>query len=254
MSNSYFCPKCRQTLGENQFYKSNNLEKHPNGFLNECKKCTTMHINNWDPKTYLPILEDIDVPYVPKEWDKLLADYTRNNKTITSMTILGKYIAKMKLKQYLLYRWKDTDHLQQLEEKKIRESMERGGYSIQDIDTVIEESRNLEPKTPRPTLAEIDVLPQEEEDYFSTIGPGPAETPLELSDEDIIYLRVKWGRSYKPEEWVQLERLYEEMMNSYDIQQAGHIDTLILLCKTSLKANQLLDIGDKPYYVPLKLS
>jgi hypothetical protein len=123
--------------------------------------------------------------------------------------------------------------------------MERGGYSIQDIDTVIEESRNLEPKTPRPTLTEIDVQPQEEEeDYFSTIGPGPAEAPLELSDEDIIYLRVKWGRSYKPEEWVQLERLYEEMMNSYDIQQAGHIDTLILLCKTSLKANQLLDIGD----------
>lgn len=245
MSNSYFCPKCRQTLNENQFYKSNNLEKHPNGFLSECKKCTTMHINNWDPKTYLPILEDIDVPYVPKEWDKLLADHIKDNKTITSMTILGKYIAKMKLKQYLPYRWKDTDHLQRLEEKRIRESMERGGYSIQDIDTVIEESRNLEPKTPRPTLAEIDVQPQEEEeDHFSTIGPGPAETPLELSDEDIIYLRVKWGRSYKPEEWVQLERLYEEMMNSYDIQQAGHIDTLILLCKTSLKANQLLDIGD----------
>jgi hypothetical protein len=27
------------------------------------------------------------------------------------------------------------------------------------------------------------------------------------------------------------------MMNSYDIQQAGHIDTLKLICKTSLKAN-----------------
>jgi hypothetical protein len=33
-------------------------------------------------------------------------------------------------------------------------------------------------------------------------------------------------------------------MNSYDIQSAGHIDTLKLVCKTSLKANQLLDIGD----------
>ena len=34
------------------------------------------------------------------------------------------------------------------------------------------------------------------------------------------------------------------MMGSYDIQTAGHIDTLKLVCKTSLKANQLIDIGD----------
>lgn len=34
------------------------------------------------------------------------------------------------------------------------------------------------------------------------------------------------------------------MMSSYDIQTAGHIDTLKLVCKTSLKANQLIDMGD----------
>ena len=33
-------------------------------------------------------------------------------------------------------------------------------------------------------------------------------------------------------------------MSSYDIQGAGHIDTLKLVCKTSLKANQLIDMGD----------
>ena len=33
-------------------------------------------------------------------------------------------------------------------------------------------------------------------------------------------------------------------MASYDIQQEGDLNTLILVCKTSLKANQLLDIGD----------
>jgi len=34
------------------------------------------------------------------------------------------------------------------------------------------------------------------------------------------------------------------MTESYDIQTAGHFDTLKLVCKTSLKANQLLDLGD----------
>ena len=257
---TYFCDKCRKTIDENQFYKSNNTEKYPNGFLPTCKKCITMHVNNWDPNTYLWILQEIDVPYVPDEWDKLLGAYAKEGKNITSMTILGKYISKMKLKQYLPYRWADTEHVQKLKEKKMRESMERTGYSVQEIDNMIEETRFEAPKhaerppDPEP-VAETgfdNAAGFPEEDYFSSIGPQDA--PLDLSDEDIIYLRLKWGKSYKPEEWVRLEQLYEEMMNSYDIQAAGHIDTLILLCKTSLKANQLLDIGDKPYYVPLKLS
>jgi len=69
-----------------------------------------------------------------------------------------------------------------------------------------------------------------------------------LTDEDVAYLRLKWGNLYKPEEWVKLEQLYNDMMESYDIQTAGHIDTLKLICKTSLKANQLLDIGDVEGY------
>jgi hypothetical protein len=59
---------------------------------------------------------------------------------------------------------------------------------------------------------------------------------LDLTNEDRTYLFLKWGK-YTPEEWVKLEQLYEEMMSSYDIQGAGHIDTLKLICKTSLKAN-----------------
>ena len=56
-------------------------------------------------------------------------------------------------------------------------------------------------------------------------------------------LRLKWGK-YTPEEWVRLEQLYQEMCESYDIQGAGHEDILKLVCKTSLKANQLIDMGD----------
>jgi hypothetical protein len=65
-----------------------------------------------------------------------------------------------------------------------------------------------------------------------------------LTDEDKTYLRLKWGKTYKPDEWVELEKLYMEMMESYDIQAAGDKNTLMLACKSSLKANQLLDIGD----------
>ena len=33
-----------------------------------CKKCLTMHIDNFDESTYLWLLEKMDVPYVPEEW------------------------------------------------------------------------------------------------------------------------------------------------------------------------------------------
>jgi hypothetical protein len=89
-----------------------------------------------------------------------------------------------------------------------------------------------------------DYLPQSQEDYFDHAYGGNDAFVEDLTEEERIMLRLKWGKMYKPEEWVRLEQLYEEMMASYDVQGAGHIDTLKLICKTSLKANQLLDIGD----------
>jgi hypothetical protein len=75
------------------------------------------------------------------------------------------------------------------------------------------------------------------EDYFDTFSEPDTSIEDDLTEEDRTYLRLKWGKTYKPEEWIRLEQFYEEMMGSYDIQGAGHIDNLKLLCKTSLKAN-----------------
>ena len=67
---SYFCEKCNRTMGAEQFYGSNNLKKYPEGKMKQCKKCMTMHVDNWNPETYLWILQEVDVPYVPDEWNK----------------------------------------------------------------------------------------------------------------------------------------------------------------------------------------
>jgi hypothetical protein len=66
----------------------------------------------------------------------------------------------------------------------------------------------------------------------------------DLTGEDKVYLAMKWGRLYKPDEWVLLEKTYNEMMSSFDIQDADTINTLILICKTDLKMNQAIDNGD----------
>lgn len=248
MAEQIYCQKCGRTKSSEEFYISNNLEKYPNeGKINQCKKCLTMHVDNWNPDTYLWILQEIDVPYIPDEWNKLLATYGKDKSKITGLTIVGRYLSKMKLKQYKDFRWKDSDFLQEMANKKIEEAMKRQGFGAAEIAQQIERSAFTlpegelhEPPAPVHQHEQNPFIPQE--DYFDD---GATDSLVaELTDEDKIYLRLKWGKTYKPEEWVELERLYSEMMESYDIQAAGDKNTLILACKSSLKANQLLDIGD----------
>lgn len=241
---SYYCEKCNRTMGREQFYSSNNLEKYPNeGVFPQCKKCMTMHVDNWDPDTYIWILQEADVPYIPEEWNKLMATYAKDRSKVTGMSIIGRYLSKMKLKQWKQYRWKDTEFLQELANNKIEQTMKRQGYDAAQIATAINKATFELPP------GEI-AIPEYEEGQEDTFVQSPAQTTEEeafdlgLTEEDIRYLRLKWGKMYRPEEWVTLEQLYVDMMNSYDIQAAGDINTLKLACKSSLKANQLLDLGD----------
>ena len=250
MSNSYYCTKCKRTMNPDQFYTSNNMEKYPDGGkLTQCKKCVTMHVDNWNPETYLWILQEVDVPYVPKEWNTLLATYGRDKSKLTGLSILGRYLSKMKLKQYKDYRWADTEYLQSIANAEIEQTMKRQGFSQKEIDEALKTGIIPMPE-PDP---EIDVPSSPQ----SAPAPIPMATPMpvsgdevenslisDLTDEDYRYLCIKWGKTYRPDEWVRLEQLYAEMTNSYDIQAAGDINTLKLACKSSLKANQLLDIGD----------
>ena len=247
IEDSYYCEKCNRTMKADQFYGSNNLEKYPDGKLRQCKKCITMHVDNFNPDTYLWILQECDVPYVPEEWNKLLATYGKDKSKLTGATILGRYLSKMKLKQFRDYRWKDTEFLQEVANKKIEETMKRQGYEAAEIAQAIATAT-----VPTPTGQLQEPVYKEEnpflasgnEDYFGDMAGAADDFNDDLTDEEKTYLRLKWGKTYKPEEWIKLEQLYEEMMASYDIQGAGHIDTLKLICKTSLKANQLIDIGD----------
>lgn len=245
MSESYYCTKCNRTMDEKQFYRSNNRDKYPYGVLNQCKKCISMHVDNWKPETYLWILQEADVPYVPNEWDNLIIRYCQDRTKVTGMTVLGRYLSKMQLKQYKDFRWKDTEFIQNLKNKKIEEGMKKQGFDAQAIAEAVDKASA---KIPTGEVVMPEYAP--DESYVDALQQQPAfgedETPIEdfnLTEEDKLYLRLKWGK-YREAEWVQLEQLYNDMMNSYDIQTAGHIDTLKMVCKTSLKANQLIDLGD----------
>lgn len=241
MSQQYYCRVCNRTMDEDQFYMSKRLDKYPEGgHLLECKKCVTRHVDNWDPKTYLNILEEIDVPYIEEEWTKLMKKYAQDPSKVTGTTIIGRYLSKMKLKQFRDYHWEDTEKIRAEKDQLKADIMARQGYSGEEIEQAIA-AGTMPDDLPRPApvathepeeiSAPVDMI---ESAYFND----------DLTDEDKKYLTIKWGKTYKPYEWVQLEQYYEDMMNAFDIQTPAHIDYLKLICKTSLKAHQLIDLGD----------
>jgi len=59
----------------------------------------------------------------------------------------------------------------------------------------------------------------------------------ELTQEDKIYLAVKWGTAYTAAEWITLEKKYKEMEASFPFNDSDTDGALILICKTYLKMN-----------------
>ena len=254
---SKLCTKCSKMMDENtQFYTHKNGEKTA-----MCKKCLTMHIDNFNPETYLWLLQEMDVPYVEAEWKVLRDRAFAKNPNLNGMSVFGKYLSKMKLKQWNSYGWADTERLKMLnEEKSKQQQAEKEQFEAQ-IKAQFDNGEITEAQYK--TLISTET---QNDDYYAGTGPmlhvpgAAADNPYnentfidesllsgpaaQLTEDDKIYLAMKWGRLYQPADWIELERNYNEMMNSFDIQDADTINTLVLLCKTNLKMNQAIDCGD----------
>ena len=267
----YHCSRCNKTLAETRFYTYKDGTK-----VELCKDCLCAHVNNFEPDTFLWILKKMDVPYIPWEWNTLRDRKYQEDpvKGTGGAAVMGKYLAKMKLKQWYdketgkPYTWDDSERLvkelsqgyemseeEKAEEeahmKEVQDMYEKGEISEAEYKTLTSTESQMEanmtfPNSISPEVADINDFDAQ---YISEDElPDPA---AELTNEDKIYLAMKWGRLYKPNEWVALEQKYEEMMSSFDIQDADSRNTLILMCKTDLKMNQAIDCGDVDGYQKL---
>ena len=265
MAEMRHCAKCGKTIADTNFYTYKDGSK-----CELCKACLTMHINNWEPDTYLWLLEKFDVPYIAEEWN-VLRDraYQKDPYKMTGMSVFGKYLSKMKLKQWKDYGWADTEKLKAIAEEKAKQFGEPDEVIKQKIEEMREAHERGEISDAQwQTYQQIEA-PQPKIDFNNPTqlagtgegSPYPVGGNFEqvdvpdvrenLTEEDKIYLALKWGRLYKADEWVALEKLYDEFMDTFDIQGAARIDTLKMICKTSLKMNQAIDCGDVDTYQKL---
>ena len=93
-----YCLKCRQTMNADNFYTSRDPDRYPpDGKLPICKDCATMHVDPWDESTFMDLLKDLDIPYLPDVWGGLIAAKGGSPSEVTGRYIMGRYIARMRL-------------------------------------------------------------------------------------------------------------------------------------------------------------
>lgn len=263
------CSRCGKMLTQVSFYQYKDGSK-----CQMCKACLTAHIDNFDPSTFEWILEKMDVPYVPIEWNTLRdRAFAKDPNKMNGMSVIGKYLAKMKLKQYGNMGYADSAEIlakmgaaeaekaQKLEQEKkeyeaeLKVKLSEGKISQAEYKTLVStETQHNEYIPPKGDLItgisaagptsyqqalRLAKNPYQEQNFLpqSVVYPG-----VELSDDDKLYLAVKWGRLYTPYQLVALQQLFNEFMDSFpDIGGAARIDTLKKICKTSLKMDQAIN-------------
>lgn len=222
------CQKCNREFYRKDFY----LDKNGNP-MKDCKKCMAMLIDLNSRSTVMGIMEEIDIPFIPAEWETLKDKYEfsrdkRTDKLVrnknANQAVLGRYIGKMKLQQFAQFTFKDTPRFIEEHEGEMLKQREN---LHKKLDQLLEDGYDVD------TAMQI---------MSGKLDNGEEEDPG-LTKAQIKDLKLKWGSNYESEELIKLETFYAEMHESYDISSASHEDYLKQIVKTSMRMHSLIDAG-----------
>ena len=126
----------------NRFYPAKDFYKDKNGDpMKKCKKCMASLIDLKSPSTVMKIMEEIDIPYIPDEWNSLRERYefstSKDGKTIrnknANQSVLGRYIGKMRLEQYKGYKFSDTPQFMEQHDQEIQQKRDMLHQKLEDL-------------------------------------------------------------------------------------------------------------------------
>ncbi len=262
------------------------------GYATVCKECMTKGKDPRDEQQFLPILKELDFPYVEKTWVlQFNRAYKQNPDNVDVIKFFGRYLRSLNLANSTGAGkgFDATEELNKLPDSKASKPM----YTSDDISQIIKEEaeelaamrlkeekkkakanapedppkrkRGRPPKektekveevkeaAPQPQAQPANVLmPQTPPAYIATLGIDEENIANELTDEDKKYLALKWGMLYKPSEWVTLEDKYQKYAAEYEM-NVDREEVLRSICKTNLKMDQALDVCDFKAYKDLSM-
>lgn len=250
------CEKCGHSLeASRNFFKTRDGERYP-----VCKNCLTLQIDNANPDTFCWILKEFDLPYIEDTWNGIAErEYKKNPSSFGCKSVIGQYIRTVQnMGQYARYRWKDTEmfRIKKEQEKqaraaKLAKADEYAEIRYKELEEKLAagEISQAEFDFKNPFNKENEKLKGDDTPMFKTAAVSINEDDIldKLSEEERYEMMLKWGSSYRPSQWVQLETLYRKYENEYEL-NVDREETLKQICKLNLKMSEALDIGDSNSY------
>lgn len=261
------CRKCGREKRAVEFYKMKTGQRY-----DMCKTCLTAHIDNRNTDSFLWILELFDVPYIESDWIRISnKQWLKDPAKFGPMSVLGPYLREMNMTQNKGYTYQDSDRLnfsvsRRVEdasspaneeelanfEKVLKQKLENKEITQAEYDTMTLSNKDLESslrflngETPQEHLSgEPDNKTLSK--YLRT-GISEQELMTQLTEDDIQYLMLKWGGHYKPSEWIAMEDMYNKYSAEFEL-NVDREETLKKMCRTSVKMDQALDMGDISAY------
>lgn len=245
------CKRCHKTYAEDKFYRTRkDSQEYEDDLLPVCKTCMENNFKASDPNTFMHYLKALDIPWIPSEYRSI---YNKNVKPSApnSIAIFGKYIMKMKLKQFSQYNFFDSQEAQEkLEAPENYDSIENYNYNLP-LDKVVfnpvkENNFHLEEVelSSRPaaeTMIDQALLDEIDEENANRDN---VNVTSHLTRDDLKYLILKWGRAYSTEQLITLEISYLEMCEDFDIRTSTEKNYLKKYCKASMRYEENLDSLD----------
>ena len=86
-------------------------DRNNNDYTKYTKEEIRDKVDPFKPETFIPILKDMNYPYFEKEWGNTLSKSVGGTKTV-----IGRYIAKMRLSGYKNFTFEDSQYHKELQE------------------------------------------------------------------------------------------------------------------------------------------
>lgn len=247
------CSKCGREKPEKDFFKMKTGNR-----CDMCKVCLTAHIDNRKTDTFQWILEMFDVPYIEKKWVEMSNKiYLKDPAKFCGSSVIGQYLRSMNMKQWSEYGYADSDMLNFADRKIDQEAAarrEQQGVNEQYEQELQEKLANgeiseAEYNTLTYTNAEEEAtaMTSQVPQFVIDFSIDENEIAAQLQQEEVQYLMLKWGGHYRPSEWIAMEEMYNRYAGELDL-NVDREETLKKMCRTSVKMDQALDIGDVSAY------
>ena len=93
-------------------------DKNNNDYTKYTKEEIRDKVDPFRPETFIPFLKDMNYPYFENEWGLILS---KSYKSVGgTRTVIGKYIAKMRLNDYKYFTFEDSQYHKELQEFSLK--------------------------------------------------------------------------------------------------------------------------------------